>query len=312
MSNRKTREQREIDRKKTYRLWYEFLKLSQNYAQVCEWWRIWNIKKDSNIFPIDLETNEIWKNLMTGYIYFSDIHKIPFEKWYEQFVPKGFVVNDYSSVIHRDAAYIGWLAFQEAFLKGKRKYLSASEVDAFSSSNEEQGENNQQGFKFVIGPAGQKPKKPTEKLLKHEVKEFVERVLPYKFMSFMKEDPSKIYLWVDLGQEEENIEEIGDQFCKIISEKKKEFLRYKKKRQSYYPWRYPNPYRRLRLDKLEKYLRVYISMKQKDIEAVICEHGSEKEIKKKHTRRVQKKYEGYYNKAEQIKTNVEKGIFPLY
>ncbi len=72
------RKKNESSQKKAYRLWWEYLKLSNDYKRFCEWMD--KRLKDSSL-PIPKQFN--WFELWDGYKMFGNIHVDSFEEWWE-------------------------------------------------------------------------------------------------------------------------------------------------------------------------------------------------------------------------------------
>jgi hypothetical protein len=80
----------EDSRKRTYELWFEFLLLSKNYKDFCEWKRTKG-KKASYELPEKFNKLDIILPFTIGYHNFGDIYKVPFNKWWE--IKKSFFLT---------------------------------------------------------------------------------------------------------------------------------------------------------------------------------------------------------------------------
>lgn len=285
---------KEVSDKEVYRLWWEYLKRSQNYKEFCEGISARNLNQTSDlsglerlnrIFALSKErasdlVREGKENpFYGGYMTWGDVFRSTFDKWWSLRInlPKG-AVSDYCERIDSDMLHV------------------QSNLSAKLGREPSLGEfkNN---FKEMLG-----------------------------INSF------KSYLVVDLSQET-NEDELKKQFIKTIRAKKKAYLLAKEdpifKQRAAYSRLWETPTKPLRFDEVSNYLKIYdhvsaLKEQKKSWKNIFADFHPEIEKKlsdetlsiTQHDRLLTKKESRQrtlhleFSNANQIIKNVENGLFP--
>ncbi|MBL7175276.1 MAG: hypothetical protein ISS66_05560 [Desulfobacteraceae bacterium] len=271
------------DQKELYRLWFEYLKRSDDYKEYCEFVRL-KIANPFLPYPDKFEgggDSMAHKRLFFQNVYkmFFNVHEINFQKWwqhrnekiaFEQNSPSGGLIEELRTTIIFD------------YLEGLL--------------------NVEDGLEYCISNFAElEGREPTARELKD------------CYVGNLKDNPEIMLLMVSLNFEPKDIKKAFDQ---IIESKKQEFANLK-------PGRWITVYRnkkptgKPRIDELQKYLDVYDLWKEKvqnrqpgdpsGWDEIIQHFEPGRTVSNDGDRRV---YLRYKQNAEKIISNVEEGYFP--
>ncbi|HBR17149.1 MAG TPA: hypothetical protein DD725_06025 [Deltaproteobacteria bacterium] len=260
-----------------YRLWIEYLKRSEDYKEFCE---IIRKKRKNPSLPIPDKFKHSGTRYPANGYRFGDIFdkRWTFKEWWKYHKKKAAFHNGYPVEYY----------CARRILQIKGEFIPNDIVEDYAEYFQRDMDICIQQFKFY-----NKRKEPT-------LSEFKEC-----FLYHLKQGHLSQYITIRIDPRRETTEDILKQVKKIIREKRKE---PQVRKREYDFIAHLKPSTRLRLDELEKYLKVY-DLKEKELKP--------KEVIKSinpnddtNNEAVQRAYRDFYDKAKKIIWFTERGIFP--
>ena len=267
------------EQKEVYRLWWEYLKRSEDYKEFCGWMRK---KREDRKTPVpekfkpklDKKGGKINHHIVLTFMGFGDVHAYTFEEWWDWMKEK--MEEREQNKIHC------WPKAIENYLVW---YIETC-IDSFETDKDGQGltlEDVKRGLK----------------------KHFVEHVKRF--------DPGSLFLMIDPAKGK--TKELCEEFKQIIIAKKKDPL--VKGRERIYKQR-AEPCTQVRIEALKRYLAVYDASKKRNkntytLKDVIREIGTNVDKENLNSEKavdVVRAYGACLQKARKIIRNTEYGIFP--
>jgi len=303
------------DRRKIYKLWWEYLRRSDGYKAFCE--KYPDAVKNTELFGIySIDTSHLrdfpeddaiidpdydeyceekkkWRRASC----FCNVHKDSFEVWWKKFTH----YSDEESTIEELSTHIDGM-MKHAYLSTVEKSIKSTYKDFVSTYKDSMSDKDYESMDkgFIYWAFVRK----SLELRNEAFREFIKRPEHKALHEFM-ERPDLPYIYLRINADAFTTDDIKE-IKRIIRRKKEDFI---KRRDGNYTMHktYFKEVGRIRYDELQRYLKIYdlkiTGMKWPDIFKKTYPNKEWNELNRRSIRTE-------YDKAKKIVKNVENGNFP--